>query len=184
MEIEIHQESASIRDKYQIYIDGQQRHHANYKILALLSELYLYEWDSDLPRFTINKKLQFYAANYTLRRIDGSVYEFTTKSLWKGHYQCIGGLDIYDIYGHRGRKYSVFKNGNQVAWWTKNAVSWLEGDNYKIIADNSCDYNLIISFCLIIDNYKSQGKKSVINIDIGRIGPEAKKFDVAWLPKI
>jgi len=77
----------------------------------------------------------------------------------------------------------VYKNDTQVAWWTKQAVSWFSGDNYKIIADNNCNYNLIIAFCLIIDDYKSNGKKSVINISIGRLGPQAKKFDPTWNPK-
>jgi hypothetical protein len=183
MEIDINQDSVSLRDKYQIFIDKQQRHNASYKMLSLLPEIYLYEWDSELPKVTINKRLQWFAARYDLTKSDGKVYEFTTKSYWKGHFQCICGFDAYDIYAHRGRKYSVYKNDVQVAWWTKQAVSWFDGDNYKIIADNNCDYNLIISFCLIIDNYRSQDRKHIINIDIGKIGPEAKKFDPYWQPK-
>lgn len=36
-----------------------------------------------------------------------------------------------------------------MAWWEKKAVSWCKGDNYKIIADDDCDANLMITFCLI-----------------------------------
>ena len=67
--------------------------------------------------------------------------------------QCRVGPDLYLIYGHRGRKYSIFKNDIQGAWWDRKAVTWFAGDNYKIIADKDCDIDLIISFCLIVDNF-------------------------------
>jgi hypothetical protein len=92
------------------------------------------------------------------------------------------GSDNYDLYGHRGRKYSIYKNDIQVAWWDKNAVSWFSGDNYKITADKDCDVALIIFFCLIIDNF-SYHKKSIFNYSFGNIGFQAKMFDPAWQPK-
>jgi hypothetical protein len=183
MEIDINQNKISVRDKYQIFIDGQQRHNATSKLFRLFPEIELYEWDSELPRMRINKKFGFLAANYDLTKSDGKVYEFRTKSYWKGHFQCMYDADIYDIYAHRGRKYSVYKNDIQVAWWTKQAVSWFNGDNYKIIADRNCDYNLVISFCLIIDNYSSEGNKGTLNVNIGRIGPQVKKFNANWQPQ-
>ena len=183
MEIDINQKKISIGDKYKIFIDGQHRHKASSKIFRLLSEIELYEWDSEFPRMRINKRFNLITAKYDITKDDGSVYEFRTTSFWKGHYQCICGADVYDIYAHRGRKYSVYKNDVQVAWWTKQAVSYFSGDNYKIIADRNSDYNLLISFCLIIDNYRSEGDKKAINIDIGRIGPQARTFDVNWQPK-
>ena len=183
MEIDINQKKISIGDKYQIFIDGQQKHSASSKLFRLLPEIELYELDSDFPRMRINKRFNLITAKYDITTHDVKVYEFRTKSFWKGHFQCICDADIYDIYVHRGLKYSVYKNDLQVAWWTKHAVSWFSGDNYKIIADRNCDYNLLISFCLIIDNYRSEGNKKAINIDIGRIGPQAKKFDLNWHPK-
>ena len=182
MEIDINQKKISIGDKYQIYIDGVQRHNASSKIFRLFPEIELYEWDSQLPKIKINKRFSLFVPKYDLTKWDGAVYEFRTKSFWKGHYQCIVGFDVYDIYSHRGRKYSIYKNDTQIAWWTKEAVTWFGGDNYKIIADNNCDYNLIISFCLVIDNCKSKNE-GAINIDIGKIGPQAKMFDPEWRPK-
>jgi hypothetical protein len=52
---------------------------------------------------------------------------------------------LYEIFGHKGRKYSILKN-KQVAYWNKNCVTWFDGDNYRIVADNDCDFELIISF--------------------------------------
>jgi hypothetical protein len=112
------------------------------------------------------------------------VLEFRTVSVWKCEYECQVGQDCYHIYGHRGRKYSIYKNDKQIAWWNKNAVSWFAGDNYKIISDADADIDLLISFCLIIDNFSSDsGKGNTINIDLGNIGFQARKFDPAWQPK-
>jgi uncharacterized protein YxjI len=183
MEIVIYQNSVSVKDKFQIFIDGNQRHHATYKLLSLLSEISLFEWDSELPKVIINKRFHLFNAIYDLSLSDGNVLNFKTISFLKDHFQCISNFDVYDIYANRGRKYSVYKNGNQIAWWTKDLITWLEGDSYKIIADNDCDYNLIISFCLIIDNYKSQRKRSLLNINLPKLFFEAKKFDTNWTSK-
>jgi hypothetical protein len=78
----------------------------------------------------------------------------------------------------------LYKNDRQVAWWDKKAVSWFNGDNYTITADKDCDRNLVICFCLAMDNYASNdNEKKAVNFDIGKIGPQARKFDAAWTPK-
>jgi len=183
MEININQKKITIGDKYQIFIDGQQTHAAAAKFFRLFPEINLVELNSSSTVITLKKKFALFVAKYDITRLDNSFLEFKTKSFWKSHFECVSGTDTYDIYGHRGRKYSVYKNNTQVAWWDKKAVTWFNGDNYTIIANNNCDYNLIISFCLIVDNYKSNdSEKSTLNIDVGRIGPQAKKFDPSWEP--
>jgi len=116
MEIDINQKKISIGDKYQIFIDGQQRFRAAAKLFRLLSEIELYEGDSEFPRMRIKRRFNLIAAKYDITKYDGNVYEFRTRSFWKGHFQCICDGDMYDIYAHRGRKYSVYKNDLQVAW--------------------------------------------------------------------
>jgi hypothetical protein len=45
-------------------------------------------------------------------------------------------------------------------------VTRFEADSYKIISGNNSDYDLIITFCLIIDNYSSNDKgNNAITID-------------------
>jgi uncharacterized protein YxjI len=184
MEIDINQTQISIGDKYEIFTDGQQTYNASAKIFRIFAEINLFEFNSEAPRMIIKKRFAFFAAKYNITRWDQAVFEFKTVSFWRSHFQCLCGPDMYDIYGHRGRKYSVYKNDRQVAWWDKKAVTWFNGDNYKIIADKDCDKNLIISFCLVIDNYASNDKeKKAFNFDIGKIGPQAKKFDSSWQPK-
>ena len=78
---------------------------------------------------TIRKRFSFFKAMYDITRWDNNVLEFRTISFWRSQYQCQVGKDMYGIYGHRGRKYSIYKNDQQVAWWDKEAVSWFAGDN-------------------------------------------------------
>jgi len=66
----------------------------------------------------------------------------------------------------------------------KKAVSWFAGDNYKITADNDCDIDLIISFCLIVDNFSNNDKDgNTVTYDLGNIGFQVKKFDNTWQQK-
>jgi uncharacterized protein YxjI len=185
MEIDINQKKISIGDKYQIFIDGQQTHFASRKLWRLMPEINLSKIGDDSPRMTINKRLSWFRAKYDITRWDGGVLEFRTKSFWKHYYQCQSGSDNYGIYGHRGRKYSIYKNDVQVAWWNKKAVTWFAGDNYKIAADKDCDVDLIISFCLVVDNFSSDDHDgNTVTFNVGNIGFQAKKFDENWLPKI
>ena len=71
-----------------------------------------------------------------------------------------------------------------MAWWEKGAVRWFDGDNYAITADNNCNIELIIAFCLIIDNHKSKRHgDSALSYNIGNIGGQVKEFDKYWRPK-
>ena len=185
MEIDINQKKISIGDKYQIFTDGQQTYSATRRLLQLLPEINLFQNNnSGRARMTINKHLSWFKAKYDITRWDNNVLQFRTNSIWKLHYQCQFGSDTYNIYGHKGRKYSIYKNETQVAWWDKKAVIWFAGDNYKIIADKDCDVDLIISFCLIIDNFSSNDHDGkTVTYDLGNLGFQAKKFDNTWQPK-
>ena len=185
MEIDINQKKISIGDKYQIFTDGQQTHFATRGLLQLLAEINLFEKNTvDKARMTINKRFTLFKAKYDITRLDNNILNFRTKSYWKSYYQCQCGDDTYDIFGHRGRKYSIYKNNIQVGWWDKKAVTWFAGDNYKIIADKDCDVNLIISFCLIVDNFsRNNHDGNAVTYDFGNIGFQAKKFDETWQPK-
>ncbi len=183
MEIDINQKKISIGDKYQVFVDGQQTHRASAKIFRIFAEINLFETTNDFPVMTIKRKFSFFKARFDITRKNGGLVALRTISFWRSHFQCNNGPDLYDIYGHRGRKYSVYKNDRQIAWWDKQAVSWFNGDNYKIIANKNCDKELVISLCLAIDNYASNdNEKKALNFDIGKIGPQARKFDPSWQP--
>jgi hypothetical protein len=182
MIININQKKISIGDKYQVFTDAEPTHRAVSKLFRLFSEIDLYENGSDLPVLTIKRRFAFFTAKFDIHMLDGADIEFRTEAFWKGHYRASHNGDCYDIYRHNGRKCSIYCNDRQIAWWDKKAVTWFNGDNYTIVADKNCNKNLVIAFCLIIDNFKSEGDKKTINIDFGRLGPQGKKFDKYWAP--
>ena len=184
MEIDINQKKISIGDKYKIFVDGQQTHYASTKLFRWLAEINLFEYGHDRPKYIIKKKWAFFNTSFDITRWDNNVFEFRTKNFWRHHYFCQVGQDFYEVLGHRGRKFSVYKNDVQIAWWDKNAVAWFNGDNYKLIADKNSDFELIISFCLLIDNtFSKDNDSNTMTIDIGNIGLQTKKFDPTWQPK-
>jgi uncharacterized protein YxjI len=184
MEIDIHQKKISISDKYKIFVNGQQTHTASAKLFRWLSEIHLLELGDSKPKYVIKKKWTLFKVAFNLTKWNNNVFEFRTKKIGERYYCCHVGQDLYEIFGHRGRKYSVYKNNVQIAYWDKKAITWFNGDNYKIIADKDSDYELIISFCLIIDNFFSNNNdNNTMTVDFGNIGPQTKKFDPAWQPK-
>lgn len=184
MEIDINQKKISVGDKYQIFVDGKQTYTASVKLFRLLTEIHLFDYYDNRPKYIIKKKMAIFNVAFDLTTQNNRVFQFRTEKYWKGHYYCQIGQDFYEVFAHKGRKYSIYKNNIQIAWWDKEAVAWFNGDNYKIVTDGDSDYELIISFCLIIDStFSKSNNKSTATIDFGKVGPEAKKFDPAWHPK-
>ncbi|MEO6729903.1 MAG: hypothetical protein ABIN01_01710 [Ferruginibacter sp.] len=109
MEIDINQKKASMGDKYQIFIDGQQKYFASRQLFKFLPFIQLCKIDNGAIRMTLEKKLSWFKPTFDIKRWDNNMLEFKTASFWKNYYVCQCGGDAYDIYGHRGRKYSVYK---------------------------------------------------------------------------
>jgi len=181
MKIDINQHKISFGDKYEIFIQNQPAYKAAIEWFRLLSVIDLFEFPSGELKMKIRKRFSW-RAKYDFEYPDGRVYQFRNTSFWKITYQCVAGSDVYDIYGHRGRKHSIFKNGQQIAFWDKEAVTWFEGDNYTIIANNNCDETVVIAFCLSIDNYASKNHDETVTVDWGNLGLRSVKFDKDWRP--
>jgi uncharacterized protein YxjI len=183
MRIDINQQKISIGEKYNIFIAEQPTYTAASKIFRWLSEINLFGQGGGLPLLTIKKRLSFIVLKYDIIR-DNRIFSFRVKKFWRRHYQCMAGTDLYDIYGHRSRKFSIYKNDRQVAWWEQDSVAWFQGDNYKMLADKDSDQELLIAFCLVIDDSNSKNSKGeTVTVHLGYIGPEAKSFDPSWTPR-
>jgi len=183
MDIEVKEKKISIGDQFDILIDGQQTYAAVSQLFRLLAVVDLFKVDDTRPRLTVNKLWYWWEPKYDISTYDNNVLQFRTISVWKNHYQCQRGPDLFDIYGHTGRKFSVYKNDEQIAWWDKNAVAIFNGNTYSITADRDCDQELIIAFCLIIHDCSHDDDNAAVSIDLGNVGPEDKKFDAAWRAK-
>ncbi len=185
MKIDVNQRAISIGDKYTIFINGSEEYFASVAIFTLLAEITLSRGKGKDSLLMIKKRLAFFKARYDIKIGGTETLEFITTSILKKQYRCIQGFDTYDIYANRGRKYSIYKNDIQIAWFEDAAVTWFNGDNYSMQADDDINKELLIAFCLIIDNYANNDRgKSALNINIGNLGVfGAKKFDKDWQPK-
>jgi len=183
MHIDIKQQKISLADKFEISTDDNPTHHASSELFRLLPVFNLYKKGISDAWLTVSKQWTIFLSRYDIKTYAGDVLQFRSTSFWKPCYQCQAGADLYEVFGHMGRKHSVFKNGKQVAWWDKNAVSVFNGNEYSITADFDCNVELIIAFCIIIHDMSGDDGDGTVNIDFGNIGPVARKFDDTWIPR-
>lgn len=183
MVLDINQKKLSPNDNYHIYKEGELKYTAYRHVFQLMPKIQFFEKGANFPKMKIHKRFHLFKAIYDIIYADKQVFTFRTVSYLKSHYQYQNGNDTYDVYGHLGRKYSIYKNNKQTAWWKKDIITWLEGDRYRIIADSNSDAELLIAFCLIIDNYTSANHgDSILTINWGYFGSQAKTFDPDWIP--
>ena len=184
MEIIINAKAVSFTDSYEIAIDGKAGcYSAKRKLVDFDWVIQLMEKGNERPRMAMNKISSNSIHSYDITRWDNNVLAFRPNG---NNYFCQCGDDQYDIYVHKGRKYSIFKNDVQIAFWDKNAESWFSATHYKLVADNDCDFELLICFCIIADNFTKDenGGSGVFNIDLGSHGTGFKEFDLNWRPKV
>lgn len=185
MIIAIHQKKLSTSDQYKIFINDELKYNASRQLIQLMPEIHIIDASNQILKIKIVKRLQWIRAKYDISFSKSLIYTFKTVSYFRQHYQCSTAVAVYDIYGHRGRKYSIYKDNYQIAWWQKNLITWLEGDTYTITANGNADVDLLISFCLILDNYRSGNKgEDILTINLGYMGLQAKRFNREWLPDL
>lgn len=184
MIIDIHQKKIALGAKYEIVQKEKTILFAASRLFRFLSEINLFRASDEQGIAQIKRKLSFFKALYTITMSSGSEILFYMVLFWRNHYRCEYRGKTYDIYGHRGRKFSIYKGGKQIAWFEKKAISYFEGDNYRITANDDADVTLLVSFVVVIDNYRSRRhNRGIVNFDIGNIF-QARVFDESWRPVI
>jgi uncharacterized protein YxjI len=178
--IQIHQKKISIGDKYTVSVNGQQVLKCARSLFKLYPLLTVSPIAGGPPVFEIEQRLAVLRPMYVFT-FGQNKFELTTVSWWKRHYRIHMGKDVFDIYGHRGRKVSVFLNGRQVAWFQSAAVTFFSGDEYNIHADSGVSVDWMIAIALFWDSYYNRGNKSMINVNFGSL-LQAQPFDKTWVP--
>ena len=179
MKFTIKQSAISYGSQYKIFHDKREEFYAETDMFSN-SIINLYRTNSPIKTFTIIKSLYLIYPKYKIEFSNGERLSFQCVNFWRTKFQFQQDENIYELYCHKERKVSVFKNKNQIAYWQKEAISLLAGDYYKIIADEKSPNELIITFCIILDNILSKGMGTIFNVDFGIIFKELKKFDKNW----
>lgn len=171
----------SIGKKYDILVNGKQLWLASKEILNVLSNLYVTVYPDGPEVIEIRQQNLWISPDFSIRIAGKARLQFTTISNSKFTYQCIDGKDTYNIYGHSGTTYSVFKNDVQIAFWDTSSFNALNGTHIKICADFDASKELLVAFCLITENFSSSNDTD--RIHIGKIGWNLREFDKTWRPK-
>jgi uncharacterized protein YxjI len=183
MDISIQQRNISLVSQYDIISHGEKIQFAKSQLFRLLTHIEIITVDTNEKVLEIQQRIAIIGDKYDIRFPNGGIANFRTKSIWQRHYQCYQNHDLYDIYYHRKLDYSVYKNGVQVASWTKEAVKIIDGDNYNIIARDDCDKDLLIALCIILDQIINEDETEIIKYSFGRSGGgEAKVSNPNWHP--
>lgn len=77
-------------------------------------------------------------------------------------------------------KYRFIKMVFKLALVRKMQWIFFAGDNYELVLDDNAEFELLISFILIVDNMTSRNRGSIISLDIGFVFKEYKKFNSKW----
>ena len=174
MNITIYQSEFSSRTDYDISAPacdyGVQK-----KLLSSGEEFQLTSGDRRGVVAKIRSRGSSFRARFDIELSDGGILHFQRESPWRGVFGCQGGPESFHLCEHRGLKFSVFRNGLQIAAFTKNRVQIGKGYRYDIRMNQ--DANSVLVTCLVLVagamNYEDADAAS---------GSEARPFDEAWEP--
>ena len=150
MEITITHKNSFSGHKYSIFEGERQTHTAAVKSFSWSPEINLLD-NSGNPILTIKRSKGFFKVAYEIRR-NKDVLSFKAINSWKRNYQCVVGTNVYDVKKSKGRQYEIYNNNIPVGELIRKSDGWFKGYHYAITAGNEKDHELLVAFCLIIDN--------------------------------
>lgn len=115
MFINVRQNKLSLSDTYSIEVNGKVHFTAVSQIFSALSEITLSPVEDVGLKTHIERIWSLFKIRYTIQIGVREPYFLVSRSILKIQFECIVGKDIYSIYGHKKRNYSIFKNGIQIA---------------------------------------------------------------------
>lgn len=178
--IQIKQHKIAIGNKYDISVNGMLVLKGSRSLFKFYPVIAVSPAQGGEPLFTIQQFYSLLRPAYVFQ-FGPNKYDLTTVSWWKRHYQIHMGKDVFDIYGHRGRKVSVFLNNKQVAWFESAAITFFSGDEYNIHASSDVSVDWLIAIALFWDSYYNRGNKGMVNIKFGHL-IQKQQFDKNWVP--
>lgn len=181
-----------IKDKdnyhFDIIQDDKTPYTADYEFKGFKKSILLKSNDKEISR--IIKKNSLFKKKYILQ-IDSIDNELKNTSALKMIFETHVKGNKYLIQGHTGKKYSIFKNGNQIAALIGHIRETDAHSGYKLIADYDVDVNVLLTITLaIIDTVFESIKAVTSQRDKGKyrqhnttISFGGSKFDENWKPK-
>ena len=97
-------------------------------------------------------------------------------------YYCQWDEDLYEIYIHKKLKYSIFRNGEQVAGIDQDRWNSFEEDGFRMECNNDVHKEFFIALTLILDSMHSKKVKFLNGLFTYKLGAlmEAKEYNSEW----
>lgn len=171
--------------KFKIYLESKLLYIAKAENLSSMDCYIVLTKKGNRRLLSIEKQTRFLHTIYQVTNKNGS-FEFGAVDALNNHYALDISNQRYHIYGHRGKKASIFLGGKQIAYFTLNSLSILGGDEYDLVTDNDVTKSIVFALLLIWDNKTQVNDFGSFNtqINLGYIGTEARKFNNEWKPNM
>ena len=180
MYISLDERALSWTSEYDISIAGIQ-YSAKRHISIFSKHLDLFAGNGDLVA-TLKSKFSPFKPHYVFEFADGREYDYWCEKIWKGVYICTGnGEAEFELYTHKGLRWSIFQNGNQIAGFTKNRLTFGQGNKYEIRLNSNANAIVIVCMVLALNTSESGDDNATVTYDFGQ-SMEEQPYDESWQP--
>ena len=167
-----------LKTKFNIVLNDNEIYYSETNRFNFFKTTYVYERIRKSEIVTIHESFSVDKGKYKVVFLNRDIALCTLSSIFC---KCIFGNDLYYVKRNKGSKYSIFKNSEQIGYWD---LSYHKEVKYSIVANNDVNEVLLISLCIVIDNYERVKNRSLYYNDIGYYDGEVDEFDSNWRAKI
>lgn len=176
MNIEISQHYLAIGATYDISVDGVATHSAKTEGLQTKHIIKVYRGKNRI--FTITEHTNLILAKYHIHFQNNNNVYF--HGISGSRYQCVAGKNTYDVYIENALAASVYKNKTLIATWKQQGVLVMQGDQYAINVLDISEHELIMVFCLIIDDRRAGMQQGLLTVRTDFFGMFLKWIGGFW----
>ena len=133
---------------------------------------------------TLQGRFSLIHCKYDFQFADGRDFAFQCEKLRKGVYACKRGDEVYRLYHHKGRRYSIFRNGDQIAAVERNRYVAGRSARFDVRMNQDADVAVVASMVIAMNSSERKEGEDEEAVLAERGGPrrEDKAFDVNWQP--
>lgn len=191
MKIQVIEKIGTVGDIYNVAINKKVNYRISGQTIPFMTNFSLYELKSSNPLVSIFKSslslFPKYKIYFNSERINPRKEPliFKTTSYFKNSFKLEFDKDIYEFYAHKKLKYSIFKNGQQVAGICQDRWNIMDEDGFMMECNNDSPKELFTSFIIVLDNIYRRRLNlfgGLVNANIGIIW-EDKEYDTNWMAR-
>jgi hypothetical protein len=188
MKIRIIKKNLIVDEVYNIAINDKLKYRITGRNFPFITSFSLYELNAQIPLLSIFRTFFSFLPEYKIYFNNEKLSArkepliFKTINYFTNIYQLEYDDDLYEFFVHKQLKYSIFKNGLQVAGFAQDRLNMLDEEGFSINCNNDSQKELYSAFVIILDtiyNSKISTLGGLINANTG-VFWESKEYDKNW----